>query len=819
MARPTDRKPADGRQLKNKPDSGGHSGARTHGPATVAPAGASDAAPENGSPRGVITPAGAAAGTGGPIGPPLTSPPADPVAADTRARFGELLAVISEHAEDTIERVDVERVREAFEFAAGCHGKQQRRTGEDFVVHPVEVAKICVGMRLDTATLCAALLHDTVEDTSVTIDEVRERFGDEVAELVDGVTKLTGITFKSRDEAQAENYRKMMVAMANDIRVILIKLADRLHNMRTIGAMPKQKQIEKSRETLDIFAPLAHRLGIHAIKWELEDLAFATLHPRKYAEIKALVSQQRDEREDYVNEAGEYLASQLAETGISSMITGRAKHFYSIYVKMTKKGREFNEIFDLTAMRVLVETVKDCYGAVGIVHSIWKPLPGRFKDFIAMPKSNMYQALHTTVIGPEGRPLEIQIRTREMHDIAEFGVAAHWSYKQRGYKTGDRPTGGQFARDNMDWVERLVGDPTADDGGSEEFVKNLKIDLFDEDVFVFTPQGEVKSLSMGATPLDFAYEVHTDVGHRCVGAKVNGKIVPLHYKLKSGDIVEILTSKQERGPSRDWLALVKTTRARNKIRAFLKREQREGSEHRGRDMLQEGLRKKGLPSQKITGSEMLAEVMREVGFRKTDEFYIAIGQGKIRAEMVVDKVMNRLAAGEAAVEEETLPEKHEHTRQRSVTSSGNFGITVDGATDVMVRMAKCCLPVAGDPIVGYVSLGRGVTVHRKDCPNAMQLAKNPERFVRVDWEGANVASFRAELEVSAWDRPRLLEDLSRAFSEAGVSIIEARIVTNPPMARNRFIVEVPDAGTLKTCVSRVRQVESVFDAYRITPGN
>ncbi|MGH2905136.1 MAG: RelA/SpoT family protein [Solirubrobacterales bacterium] len=736
---------------------------------------------------------------------------------NTRARFDELLAVIEEHSGETAEPVDIDLVHAAFDFAAGRHDTQVRRTGEEFVVHPVEVAKICVGMRLDTATLCAALLHDTVEDTSTTLAEIRDHFGQEIAGLVDGVTKLTGITFKSRDEAQAENYRKMMVAMAADIRVILIKLADRLHNMRTIGAMPKQKQIEKSRETLDIFAPLAHRLGIHAIKWELEDLAFATLHPRKYAEIKALVSQQRDEREDYVEEAGEYLAGQLAESGITSLITGRAKHFYSIYVKMTKKGREFNEIFDLTAMRVIVDGVKDCYGAVGIVHSIWKPLPGRFKDFIAMPKSNMYQALHTTVIGPEGRPLEIQIRTREMHDIAEYGVAAHWVYKNRGYGGGESRTA-SFASENNDWVSRLVGDPAAADG-SDEFVKNLKIDLFDDDVFVFTPKGEVESLASGSTPLDFAYAVHTDVGHRCVGAKVNGKIVPLHYKLQSGDIVEILTSKQERGPSRDWLALVKTTRARNKIRAFLKREQREGSEHRGRDLLQEGLRKKGLPSQKITGSAMLAEVMREVGFRKSEEFYIAIGQGKIRPEMVIEKVMNRLKAGEAAVDDAPISDKKEPTTPKPVATSGTYGITVDGATDVMVRMAKCCRPVAGDPIVGYVSLGRGITVHREDCPNAVQLSKNPERFVTVEWAGANSASFRAELEVSAWDRPRLLEDLSRAFSEAGVNIIEARCVTNPPMVRDRFVVEVPDAGTLKACVQRVRQVDKVFDAYRVTPGS
>jgi GTP pyrophosphokinase len=740
----------------------------------------------------------------------------DDIPAESRAKFEELIAVIAEHEGETLEPVDRDVVRRAFEFSARKHVNQTRRTGEDFIIHPVEVAKICSSMRRGTTTLCAALLHDTVEDTSATLDEIRDEFGDEIAGIVDGVTKLTGITFKSRDEAQAENYRKMMVAMADDIRVILIKLADRLHNMRTIGAMPKQKQIDKSRETLDIFAPLAHRLGIHAIKWELEDLAFATLHPRKFAEIKALVSQQREEREHYVEDAGDSLLEQLGGAGIDAMITGRAKHFYSIYVKMTKKGREFNEIFDLTAMRVIVDSVKDCYGAVGIVHSIWKPLPGRFKDFIAMPKSNLYQALHTTVIGPEGRPLEIQIRTREMHDVAEYGVAAHWVYKTRGYHDNGAPRGVNQPNDGVDWVQRLVADPSADHG--EEFVKNLKIDLFEDDVFVFTPKGEVKSLATGATPLDFAYEVHTDVGHRCVGAKVNGRIVPLHYKLKSGDIVQILTSKQERGPSRDWLGLVGTSRARNKIRAFLKREQREGSEHSGRELLQEGLRKKGLPSQKITGSEMLAEVMREIGFRKTDEFYIAIGQGKIRSDMVVEKVMNRLKAGEAAVEEAPLPDKRENA-PRSVVTSSSFGIAVEGATDVMIRMAKCCRPVAGDPIVGYVSLGRGITVHRDDCPNAVALQKNPERFVKVSWEGANSASFRAELEVSAWDRPRLLEDLSRAFSEAGVNIIEARCVTNPPMVRDRFVVEVPDAATLKSCVSRVRQVDQVFDAYRVTPGS
>ena len=480
-------------------------------------------------------------------------------------------------------------------FACEHHAAQRRKSGEDFIVHPVGVARICAGMRLDTETLCAALLHDTVEDTSASIEEVRERFGEEIAAIVDGVTKLTGITFQSRDEAQAENYRKMMVAMATDVRVILIKLADRLHNMRTIEAMPKQKQIEKARETLDIYAPLAHRLGIHAIKWELEDLAFATLHPRKYQEIKGLVAQQRDDREGYVNEAGEYLSRELGELGIEAQIAGRAKHFYSIYSKMTKKGREFNEIYDLTAMRVIVDSVKDCYGTVGVIHSLWKPLPGRFKDFIAMPKFNMYQSLHTTVIGPEGRPLEIQIRTQEMHEMAEFGVAAHWVYKQR---PSPGPSGGEangessgddaklkWLRSMLDWQKEL-SDP-------REFMETLRTDLFEEEVFVFTPKGEVKSLAAGATPLDFAYEVHTEVGHRCVGARVNGKIVPLHYELRSGDIVEILTAKRERGPSRDWLAMVKTTRARNKIKAWFKAESRQDTEHTGRDLLQEHLRKAG----------------------------------------------------------------------------------------------------------------------------------------------------------------------------------------------------------------------------------
>jgi guanosine-3',5'-bis(diphosphate) 3'-pyrophosphohydrolase len=768
----------------------------------------------------------------------LSPPPAKPASRAELNEFerrllADLFAIVSEHAADSAVEIDRERVEDAFVFACEHHAAQRRKSGEDFIVHPVGVARICAGMRLDTETLCAALLHDTVEDTTASIEEVRERFGEEIAQIVDGVTKLTDIVFQSRDEAQAENYRKMMMAMATDIRVILIKLADRLHNMRTIEALPKQKQIDKARETLEIYAPIAHRLGIHAIKWELEDLAFATLHPRKYQEIKGLVAQQRDDRERYVSEAGEYLLEELAKLGIGAQIAGRAKHFYSIYSKMTKKGREFNEIYDLTAMRVIVGSVKDCYGAVGVIHSLWKPLPGRFKDFIAMPKFNMYQSLHTTIIGPEGRPLEIQIRTQDMHEMAEFGVAAHWMYKRNGNPTNPnaahanpsrqaRPSStADGTRENKPtWLHSMV-DWQQEMSDPQEFMESFKRDLFEDEVYVFTPKGELKSLAAGATPLDFAYEVHTEIGHRCVGARVNGKIVPLHYELRSGDIVEILTAKRDRGPSRDWLAVVKTTRARNKIKAWFKAESRQDTEHTGREVLQEHLKKQGLPAQKITGSALLADVIREMGYRKADDFYIALGAAKVSPKVVVNKIMQRLKQGEAADNEATAAAdllKVGRQRRRPTSSSGQYGIKVQGVDDVMLRLAKCCRPVPGDPIVGYISLGRGITIHRQDCPNSQLLRKNPERFTEVFWEGEQTTAFVVEIQVDAWDRHRLLEDLSRVFSESGANIMEARCLSNPPMVKNRFVVEVADTHSLKGAINRLRNTESVFDAYRVTPG-
>jgi GTP diphosphokinase / guanosine-3',5'-bis(diphosphate) 3'-diphosphatase len=728
---------------------------------------------------------------------------------DQRVLLGDLFAVVEEHAGEAADRIDRKLVTEAFVFACERHADQRRASGEDFIVHPIGVAKICAGMRMDTGTLCAALLHDTVEDTSASLEEVSDAFGEEVCKLVDGVTKLSGVTFQSRDDRQAENYRKMMIAMAQDIRVILIKLADRLHNMRTIGSMPKHKQQEKAKETLDIFAPLAHRLGIHAIKWELEDLAFATLHPRKFNEIKQLVSQQRQEREAYVGRAGHYLQKELEAVGIDAEISGRAKHFYSIYSKMTKKGREFNEIYDLTAMRVIVDSVKDCYGAIGVIHSLWKPLPGRFKDWVAMPKFNMYQALHTTVIGPEGRPLEIQIRTQEMHGTAEYGVAAHWIYKEDGSKPVEGNV--EWLRHLLDW-EHEMKDP-------QEFAATLKADLFEDEVFVFTPKGEVKSLAAGATPLDFAYSIHTDVGHRCVGAKVNGKIVPLHYELQSGDICEVLTSNKERGPSRDWLSLAKTTRAQSKIRAWFKRERREDSERSGREILQDNLKRAGLPPQKIAGSPLLADVIREMGFRKGEDFYIALGQAKISPKTVTAKLMHRLKEGEAAVEPASAATELLERREtpKKTAASSNYGIKVQGVDDVMLRLAKCCRPVPGDPIVGYISLGKGITIHHDNCPNAEALKKNPERFTKVEWEGDTSAPFRVELQIDGWDRTRMLEDLSRTFAETGINILEARCTVVHPMVKNRFVVEVGDTQSLKTCITRLRNIDSVFDAYRVTP--
>jgi GTP pyrophosphokinase len=705
---------------------------------------------------------------------------------------------------------DRDLIVRAFQFAAEAHDGQVRRSGQEFIYHPWGAAKILAGLRMDEPTIAAALLHDTVEDTGIAVEDIRAEFGGEIAMLVEGVTKLTRVQFSSREQAEAENYRKLVVAMAGDVRVILIKLADRLHNMRTIEYMGKQTQVRKARETLEVYAPIAHRLGIHALKWELEDLAFGTLHPRKYEEIKQMVAERRADREEHVREASLVLQSELDKVDIPAEISGRAKHFYSIYDKMARKGREFNEIYDLTAMRVIVERsgdegTRDCYGALGLIHSLWKPMPGRFKDFIAMPKFNGYQALHTTVIGPQGRPLEIQVRTREMHATAEYGVAAHWIYK-----------GGRLDRNDDEWTQWVnsLMDVGTNEADSQEFMKSFRIDLFDEEVHIFTPKGQVKTLPAGSTPIDFAYAVHTDVGHRTVGAKVNGRIVPLHYQLQNGDRVEILTSKQERGPSRDWLSLAKSSRARNKIRQWFTRETREDQEARGRESLEHALKQQNLPYTKLRHSAVLAQVIRDLGFKKAEDFYLALGSGRLQPGSIVNKVIQRLKT-EGVVEEAPIVVKA--PRSRSTVSGSEVGVVVQGVDDVLVRLAKCCTPVPGDPIVGYISLGKGITIHRADCPNVRALKRNEERFTPIEWSGEQTKSFRVQIAVTSWDRPRLLEDVARTFAEHGANIVSYGGVVEDQLAKNWYTAEVGDISSLRSLLSSLRSVDAVFDAYRVTP--
>jgi len=716
----------------------------------------------------------------------------------------ELIAEVAEYNPE----VDRDLLTRAFRFSSRSHEGQQRRSGEEFILHPYAVARVCAELQLDDETIAAALLHDVVEDTAVTLEELAAEFGDGVAQLVDGVTKLTRVHFQSREQAEAENYRKMILAMAQDPGVILIKLADRLHNLRTIEYLGKQKQVQKAREALEVYAPLAHRLGIHTMKWQLEDLAFETLHPRKYTEIKAMVNERRADREELVGEAAFVLQRELDKVDIPADISGRAKHFYSIYDKMAKKGKEFNEIYDLTAMRVIAERsgeegTRDCYGALGLIHSLWKPMPGRFKDYIAMPKLNGYRALHTTVIGPQGRPLEIQVRTKEMHETAELGVAAHWLYKRGGKGRARDEQWIARVRQMMEWQ---------DEADPREYKRQMLGDLFTDEVYVFTPKGEVKTLPAAATPIDFAYAVHTDVGHRTVGARVNGRIVPLHYQLQSGDFVEVLTTKAGgRGPSRDWLNLAKSSRARNKIRQWFSRETREDTEQKGREALEQALKAQKLPYRKVAGSAVLAQVIREAGFKKAEDFYLALGSGKLPPTQIVNKVIQRLKTTEVA-EEEVIPVK-----PKTTAPSGAVGITVEGVHDVLIRLAKCCTPVPSDEIVGYISLGKGITIHREDCPNVKTLRRNPERFTRVSWDGGTTQSFRVQIAVDAWDRPRLLEDVARTFAEYGANIVSYGGTVEDQLAKNWYTAEIGDVKSLRALLSSLRNVDAVFDAYRVTP--
>ncbi|HEY4686970.1 MAG TPA: bifunctional (p)ppGpp synthetase/guanosine-3',5'-bis(diphosphate) 3'-pyrophosphohydrolase [Candidatus Subteraquimicrobiales bacterium] len=701
-------------------------------------------------------------------------------------------------------KADLELIRRAFIFAKNSHINQHRRSGELFILHPLGVANILADLGLDTQTIIAALLHDVVEDTELTLDDVENKFGPEIRMLIDGVTKLEKIEFKSREEKQAENLRKMLMAMAQDIRVILIKLADRLHNMRTLSHLSPEKQTEKASETLEIYAPLANRLGISRIKWELEDLAFSVLEPKKYAEIRKMVAERLEKREAYLNQTVKAIKKELKKVGIVGEIEGRPKHFYSIYQKMMQKNRDFDEIYDLIGIRISVDTVKDCYAALGTIHALWKPIPGRFKDYIGMPKFNMYQSLHTTVIGPLGRPLEIQIRTEQMHKTAEYGIAAHWRYKEKRKKDSfDEKL--SWLRQILEWQNELK-DP-------REFMENLKIDLFQDEVFIFTPKGEVMSLPAGATPLDFAYAIHTEVGHRCIGAKANNQIVPLEYELQMGDIVEILTSKVAGGPGKDWLNIAKTSRARNKIKQWFSKERKEDDEQLGREIFQKLLRQKGL-TQTSFPPELLEAVSREFNFAKLDNLYSSIGAGNVSPKQILTRMLKQ--SKKLKEEETTGAILADVTTQAPVRTERKVGVRVKGVDGALIKLATCCNPVPKDEIIGFVTRGKGISVHRKSCPNAKELLKDADRMIEVYWDAKRGTTFKVEIEVEALDRKKLLRDVSTVISDSGVNIISASAtITKDQTALFRFLFEVGSAIHLENILKSIKKIDAVFDAYRV----
>jgi GTP pyrophosphokinase len=701
-------------------------------------------------------------------------------------------------------------ISRAYLRAVDAHREQLRNSGEPYVQHPLAVARIVADLGLDDVTVAAALLHDTVEDTGATVEEIGRTFGVDVASIVDGVTKLDRVQFESWEDQQAATMRKMLVAMAKDLRVLIIKLADRLHNMRTIAGLSADRQERIARETLDIYAPLAHRLGMEDVKTQLEDLAFAALHPKRYAEIDHMVSVRTPERDIYLTQVLEEVRQRLAELRIEAEVTGRPKHLYSIYEKMVVRGREFNDIFDLVGVRVIVDSVKDCYAALGSIHATWKPVQGRFKDYVAMPKFNLYQSLHTTVVGPQGKPLEVQIRTTEMHARAERGVAAHWSYKDNG-------RGGKDSGD-LPWLNRII-DWHSETTDPDEFMQNLKIDLEQDEVFVFTPKGKVVTLPVGATPIDFAYAIHTEVGHACIGARVNGRLVPLDSTLASGDTVEIFTSKVEgAGPSRDWLRIVVTPRAASKIRQWFSRERREDAIDAGREELIKALRREGLPVQKLQGGPVISEVAKAMNYADLDALHAAIGERHVSAKAVAARVAKQLR-DVGSEPETTLPTTIRQPR-RTRSSQTPAGVHVEGLDDVFVRLSRCCTPVPGDAIIGFVTRGRGVSVHRADCANAVSLAEGEaDRLIDVDWDNDPGAIFIASVEVKALDRAKLLRDVTAAFADHHVNILTCTTQTGSDrVSKMRFDMELGDPSHLDSLLSTIRAIDSVYDAYRVVPG-
>ncbi len=703
-------------------------------------------------------------------------------------------------------KASVAMINRAYETAKLAHRHQQRSSGESYINHPLAVAQIVADLGLDEISLAAALLHDAVEDTEITLADVEKGFGPEVAQIVDGVTKLERLQFDSKEAQQAATMRKMLVAMARDLRVLIIKLADRLHNMRTIAAMPSEKQQRIAHETLEIYAPLAHRLGMQELKQQLEDLSFASLYPKRFAELDHLVATRSPERETYLAKAIAEVQGRLLELGITAEVTGRGKHLWSIYEKMVQKGREFDDIFDLIAVRVIVDSVKDCYAALGCIHGRYKPVVGRFKDYIAMPKFNLYQSLHTTVIGPGGKAVEMQIRTREMHQRAEWGVAAHWAYKDEG------------AASDIDWLNRII-DWQAEISDPAAFMENLKTDLEQDEVFVFTPKGKVVTLPVGATTVDFAYAVHTEVGHACIGAKVNGRLVPLTHVMKSGDTCEIFTSKVESaGPSRDWLQFVESPRARNKIKQWFSRGRREDMVEAGRDELIKEFRREGLPIQRMWTNPAVLEEIEAASFADLDSLLAALGDGHVSARSIAQKVARTFRSGDDAEQPSAmvLPRSRGPRRPRN-----DAGVHVEGLDDVLVRLSRCCTPVPGDDIVGFVTRGRGVSVHRTDCANAESLmSEQAARLIDVEWDGdQSRAVFRAGVEVVALDRSKLLRDVANSLSEQHVNIVSCSTHTGSDrVAKMRFEFEMADPSHLDSVLRTIKQIDSVYDAYRLVPG-
>ena len=708
-------------------------------------------------------------------------------------------------------KADVRLIERAYETAARLHAGQSRNSGDPYITHPLAVATILAELGMPHDTICAALLHDTVEDTQYTIDQLREDFGDDIAALVDGVTKLDKV--KYGDAAQAETVRKMVVAMSRDIRVLVIKLADRLHNMRTLRYIPRAKQEKKSRETLEIFAPLAHRLGMNTVKWELEDLAFATLFPKRYDEIARLVSERAPRREMFLQEVVEDVQDDLKDAKIKAQVTGRPKHYYSVYQKMIARNVSFDDIYDLVGIRILVDSLRDCYAVLGTVHARWNPVPGRFKDYIAMPKFNMYQSLHTTVIGPGGKPVELQIRTWGMHRRAEYGVAAHWKYKEEVAGSG---RGGRDGAGDMAWLRQLV-DWQRETADPAEFLESLRFDLGAAEVYVFTPRGEVIALPQGATPVDFAYAIHTEVGHRTIGARVNGRLVALESALDNGDTVEIFTSKaQDAGPSRDWLQFVKSARARNKIRHWFSKERREAATETGKTAIARAMRKHGLPLQRLATGDALVAIATELHYPDLSALYAAVGEGHVSAQSVAAKLVQ--SAGGMAGAQEDLAEATLPTRPISTRPLGDSGVVVEGSSDVWARLSKCCTPVPGDEITGFITRGHGVSVHRADCLNLRHLLDSqPERLVAVRWSPTEDSLFLVAIQVEALDRTGLLSDVTRTISDQHVNILSASVTTTRDrVAVSRFTFEMGDPKHLGHVLRAVRAIDGVYDVYRIT---